>query len=262
MTFDRLIPDKNTGLTDDEKDELVASLEQLLADFADQSDPARFNPHDVQGVSKRLVPYYRRNNKPDECRRLHEQTARAFEHAATLGAAMVASSFLQTAVNEYHSAGLRDEGARARILMQSKIEQSRDEMGKFETTFKVSRDDMENFLNGIIQVDIGNTFARIAVEFLPNRRTVEEQLREGAKDAPLQAAIPLSIMDGNQVVATIGSLDEDLPGRLIHQASINFGLSDLWLWRAIDRAMDKFSIQPEHIVSWANRLEVFDDVSC
>jgi lysyl-tRNA synthetase, class I len=261
MAFDRLVPDRNSGLTDHEKDELVSGLEGLLNRFADTAKQDGFDPHGVQSVAERLIGHYRRGDRVKDCQRLHEATAKAFEHAATLGAAMLASAFLQTAVNEYHLAGLKDEAARARILMQEKIEQSRNEMAKFETAFEVSRDDMEAFLKGIIRDDIGNTFVRIAAEFLPNRKEIHEELKKTAEDAPLQAMMPMSIMDGNQVVATIGSLEDDPFGRIVHQTSMNFGLNDLWLWRALDRSIENFALQPEHFVSWANRLELFDDVS-
>jgi lysyl-tRNA synthetase class 1 len=261
MAFDRLMEDKNAGLTEAEKDELVAGLEQLLVYFSDSSKPDAFDPHGVQSIAERLNKHYRRCDRLNECKRLHEATARAFEHAASLGTAMLASTFLQTAVNEYHLAGLQDEGARTRILMQEKIAQSRNEMGKFETSFEISHDDMETFLKGVICEDIGNTFVRIAVDFLPNRKEIHEQLKKSAEDAPLQAMMPFTIMDGNQVVATIGSLEDDPVGRIVHQTSMNFGFGDLWLWKALDRSIETFSLQPEHFVSWANRLELFEDVS-
>ena len=140
---------------------------------------------------------------------------------------MLASAFLQTAVNEYHLAGLKEDGSRMRVLMQEKIEQSRGEMNKFETSFEISRDDMEAFLKGIIREDIGGTFVRVAAEFLPNRKRIHEELKKSAEEAPLQAIIPMSITDGNQVVATIGSLEDDPFGRIVHQASMNFGFNEL-----------------------------------
>ena len=68
MTFDKLIADKNSGLTEPERDELVAGLEGLLLHFADTSKPDAFDPHGVQNVAKRLIRHYSRSDQSDERR--------------------------------------------------------------------------------------------------------------------------------------------------------------------------------------------------
>ena len=59
--------------------------------------------------------------KGDDVKRLHAVVGRTFEHFAGLADPMLASTVLQTAVNAYRDAGLRDDSKRTRILMEEKI---------------------------------------------------------------------------------------------------------------------------------------------
>jgi lysyl-tRNA synthetase class 1 len=174
FAYDRLIEDKNAGVTEAERQQLINDLEELVLHYGDVSKPASFDPHALQNAAKRLIRHYTRLNRPDDVKRLHEAVARAFEHFASMGDAMLASAVLQTSVNAYRNAGLSEDSKRVRILMQEKIGRARDHMTAFETEIKVSRDDMEEFLKTVVVDDLRSTFVRIAAEFLPNRHHVDE----------------------------------------------------------------------------------------
>jgi lysyl-tRNA synthetase class 1 len=261
LAFDRLAQNKSTGVTDDERQELVAGLEGLVLHFGDRSNSMTFNPHAAQDAAKRLIKHYTRLRKPDEVRRLHTIVAQAFEHFASLGDPMVASSVLQTAVNAYGYAGSVEDAKRVRILMEEKIGQSRDHMGSIGTEIKIPREDMDKFLESVVVDDLGSTFVRISAEFLPSRRELEQQLQRTAEIAPLMAHMPISIMADDHVAAKLGSVEDDPFGRLVHQATMNFGLSDIWLQVALQRAIEMHNLTPEHFVSWANRFRLFEDVT-
>jgi lysyl-tRNA synthetase class 1 len=259
--FDRLIRNDNTGLTDKEKNELIEGLEMLIQNYGDIASPEKFDPHLLEGAAERLIRYYSRLHRGDDVRRLYAAIARAFEHFAGLGNAMLASAVLQTAVNAYRNAGLREDSERVRILMQEKIGQSHDHMVPIETKMEISREDMEKFLKAIVVDDLWSTFAKIAFEFLPARYSLEEQLRETSKNTPLTALMPLSIVADNHVAAKIGSIEDDPFGRLINYTETNLNLSVFWLHHIFNATMEKHVPAPEHFVAWANRLGLFEDVT-
>jgi len=259
--FDRLIDDKRIGVTDEESTELVAELEQLVAHFSDSAKPEQFNPHATQDTAKRLIRHYTRNHRIDDVKRLNIVIAKAFEHFASLGNPMLASAVLQTAVSAYRNAGLPDESSRTRVLMEQKIEQSREQFKSIVTEQKIAKEDIDKFLAAVVADDLGTTFCRLAVEFLPKKSELEKQILEHAKIAPLHAHMPITITADNHVAAKVGSIDEDLFGRTIYEMTANFGLTDFWLHHAIERIKEVHNVLPEHIVGWANRLNLFDDVS-
>ena len=126
LAFDRLIVDTRAGVTEEERQQLIADLEKIVLHHGDTSKSRSFNPHVVQDAAKRLIQHYTRIQRSDDVRRLHTSIARAFEHFAGLGDAMVASAVLQTAVNAYRNAGMSEDSKRVRILMESKIGHAKD----------------------------------------------------------------------------------------------------------------------------------------
>jgi lysyl-tRNA synthetase class 1 len=261
FAFDRLIEEKNAGVTDTERQQLVSDLEELVLYYGDVSKPERFNPHVLEDAAKRLIRYYTRLHRATDTKRLHEAIARAFEHFAGLGNAMLASAVLQTSVNAYRDAGLPEESRRVRILMEEKIGQSRNNMASFETEIKISRDDMEAFLKAVVVDDLGATFVKLAAEFLSNRRHLEETVRKTLEQSPLLALMPQKIMADDHIAATVGSVQDDPFGRLLQQTTMGFGFEAVWLQTALHRAVETHSLMIEHFVGWANRLELFDDVT-
>jgi hypothetical protein len=197
--------------------------------FGDTSKPESFNPHAGQDAAKRLIRHYARLHRPNDVKRLNEAIARGFEHFAGLGDAMLAAVILQTSVNAYRDAGLSEESQRVRILMEEKIGQSRDHMAAFETEIKISRDDMEEFLKTVVMNDLWSTFVRIATEFLPNRRHLEEAVQKSLTEAPLLAHITQTIMADDHIAAKVGSVENDPYGRLLQRMSTSISFSGIWL---------------------------------
>ena len=261
FAFDRLMTEKNAGLTEEERQQLVDDLEQIVAARGDTSKPERFDPHVAQDAAKRLIKLYTRLRRPDDVKRLNEAIARAFEHFAGLGNAMLASAVLQTAVNAYRDAGMPDESKRVRVLMEEKIGRARGEMGAIQTEIRISTEDMEKFLGEVLADELGTTFVRIAANFLPTRRRVEAAVQKTVEQAPLMALMPQHIMADDHVAGKVGSVLDDPQGRLLQQTTMDFGLSAIWLQSALERTIERHQAMPEHFVAWANRLGLFDDVT-
>jgi hypothetical protein len=126
-------------------------LEELILHFSDTADPAKFNPHAVKDAATRLVRHYTRLRQYDDVKRLHATVATSFEHFASLGDPMLASSVLQTAVNAYRDAGMQDDSKHARILMQEKTRQAREQMAPIVTEFTIPRDDIDKFCAIVVE---------------------------------------------------------------------------------------------------------------
>jgi Domain of unknown function (DUF4209) len=258
---DRLLEDKKAGVTDEERDELVADLERIVTTGSNTGDPAQFNPHDARDAAERLIPYYRRLGKFDDIKRLHKMVGESFEHFASLADPMLAAALLQTATDEYRDAGLKEERDRTRILMQQKIGAAGENLRSFEHKIEISKDDMDAFLAQVVVDDLVTSFVRITREFLLKRASLEQRVQKTLKEAPLFAHITQMIMSTDHVAAKIGSVGEDSFGRLFHQATSAFQLVTPWLSQAFRRLSEKHEVVPEHFAGWANRHGLFDDMS-
>jgi len=257
--FDRLVLEKKTQLTDAERSELVSDLENLVTQYSETSS-AHFDPHSAESAAKRLIKVYSREHRSDDVRRLYTVIAKAFEYFASISSPMIAAAVLQTSLDAYQSAGLPEDINRVRVTMQQKIGESKGEMKSIETEVTIKKDDIEKFLSEIIVDDLGSTFVKLAVEFLPKRKVLEETVRKTAAEAPLMAHLSQMIMSDDRVTAIIGSVDEDPLGRVIQQAAFTYSISYIWLREAFRRLIEKHDVLPEHFVGWANRHGIFDDL--
>jgi Domain of unknown function (DUF4209) len=261
LAIDRLLYDKNTGLIDEEKGQLLSDLESLVVRFSNQQDPPRFNPHAVEAVIQRLIKHYNRVGKREDVKRLNVTLGKTFEYFSSLGNAMIGSSALQVAVNAYREAGESLESQRARVLMEEKIAQSRNDMVPQLLKMSISRDDMETFLASVIAEDIPKTFVQIAASCLDRRSDLEKLVESSVQDAPLAARVSQVILSEKHVAGRIGSVEDDPVGRLIREATIAANASDVWLVHALSRAVETFDLAPWHFASWAARSGLFDDLT-
>ena len=261
LAYDRFSQDNFRHLDDEERTELIDSLEALVVHFGDTSDSAKFDPHDLEGCARRLIQHYRKLGQHADVQRLNVAIAQGFEHFAGLGDAMVASSVLQTAVNAYRDAGQSEDSNRVRVLMEDTIRQAGAEIEPVVTEFTISREDMDKFCAAVVDDDLVSTFVRLANEFLPNSQQLESEVRNMAETAPLLAHISQTIMADDHVAGSVGSVGDDHNGRIMQQAALQLRSSDVWLEQALKRLFATHEIAPEHFVGWANRHGIFRDVS-
>lgn len=259
IAFDRLIDDKRAGLTDGEREQLLADLEAIAARRSNTSDPTIFDPHATESAATRLIAYYNKVKRWNDTARLHELMARSFEHAASLADPMLAAAFLQTAVTAYREGRLPDESRRVRVAMEEKIAASHAQMTAYTFEIPITREDMERFLDSVVANDAGSTFVRIASEFVHRRAQLEAQVEKQMKDSPLSAMISQVVMAQRHVAAKVGSVDDDPFGRVIQHAAQSISLDDIWLLNALDRAIEVHGLTPHHFVSWVARTGLYKD---
>jgi hypothetical protein len=156
-------------VTDKERAELVADLENIVTTASNAATPAQFNPHEAQDAAERLIRHYRRVDKFAEVKRLHKKIGESFENFAGMADPMLALALLQTATGEYQKAGLKEDRDRTRILMQQKIGAAGASLQPFEQKIEIPRDAMEKFLDLIVVDDLATAFVRSAREFLLKR---------------------------------------------------------------------------------------------
>jgi lysyl-tRNA synthetase class 1 len=69
------------------------------------------------------------------------------------------------------------------------------------------------------------------------------------------------IMAADHVTSVVGSVHDDPLGRLLQRATMDIGLSGIWLHAALERIIGNLQPMPEHFAAWANRLGLFDDTT-
>ena len=248
-----------SGLDEQEQQGIISDLETILIRASDTASPSSFNPHDAESAAKMLEQLYRRQGDTARIPELHHAVARAFEHMGAMSEPMLAGMVLQTSADAYRQAGLTSDAERVQRLVEASNLAAGNEMKSHEFTMEVSKDEIEAVLGQLVQGTKEETFNRLAVEFMLRRGLLEEFLAQSAKDFPLSTIIPQSMMQGDRVVAQIGSLEDDPDGHIIAQGSRHLTLNNAWLKWAVDRARQNFLWTRDEVAGWANRAGMFGD---
>lgn len=257
--YDALEAQPKSGLTDEERDALVADLEAVLVRCADTSVPSRFNPHDAESAANKLITHYQRTNRAEELERLHLTVAKAFERFGSMADPMFAATVLQTSMEAYRQAGSKNDERRILGLIEKANEDSIAQMTRVEHREEIPAETIEQFLAQVVADTKNETFHRVAGEFLTARAEIEKILADSQKESPLATIIPRTMLRGNRVVAHIGTIWDDPVGHLINETNRYISLTTPWLGWALDRAREKHTLTPEDFAAWANRTGLFGD---
>jgi lysyl-tRNA synthetase class 1 len=257
----RLFRDNRTGMSAAQRNALVQGLETLVVEFGDISKPNRFDPHDLERVADLLKKHYKRHGTKSDFQRLDEAVARGFEAAAGLGDVMVAPSFLQSAINAYSDAGMKEDAARNRKAMEEAIKTSNAAMATVGVPVEIKREDVDKFVASVVQGNAGTTFALLAETFLIRKALIEKLVQEGAEIAPLQAMIPKQIMAADHVAGKVGSVEDDANGPLIHRAEFYLAFDSVWLMQSLEAAIETHELTADHFAVWSARHGLFDDIT-
>ncbi len=259
QAHDLLFDQPKAGLTDGERDMIIADIESALARVSDQSNPSTFDPHATESAANKLMDHFRSIQQPDEVHRLLLMIAQTFEHFGSLADPMLASMVYQTSMDAYRQAGLQADEARLLGLIEQANLKSIDQMAPIEYRREIPKEEVEKFIAGIVCTTKEETFQELAMAFLIEVSDIEETMVRMMKSSPLLARIQQTKLDGERIVAQIGSVEEDPVGRSIHHAQEAMGLSTPWLGWTMHAAIERHGLTAADFVEWINRAGVFRD---
>jgi hypothetical protein len=256
---DELLWGRSVPMSDGGRAEVIAGLEAKLASSSDPAN-ANFNPFEAEEYAQRLQRYYQRQGDRPQFERVNRSVGEAFEaHAASDAGGLAASANLESASLAYQRAGDKAAVERVRIAKVAAVEDSIDSMSVHEHRVEIPREQVEEFLARLVDDDVSMSLARLAARFVDRVSIIETSVREGAKTAPLQAILTMQVMEDDHVAAVIGSVDEDLEGRVMQDAGRRLTFDQFWLDRAFQRLDEVHHPDPNDLVGWANRLGAFPE---
>lgn len=260
FSFDLILENKKVPISDETKGKIIQDLENRLARLSDNSDKDNLDPWVAEVAALRLARYYRSLNQKDSVKRVLLKIGAAFEVASEEASPLQASGWLQRVHSVYLDYGLREEAERIAIKLKEIGPKVNDEMQSFSHEMKISHKEMDEYVNSIIDDDIETTFVRIAIQYVPKRNQVEDQLKDLAQKAPISYLISRQIQDHQgRPVAFIGSLEDDLIGNIVHLSSQNMQISSMFLRRVIEEFVSRFRLTPQDIIDYLYQSPVFED---
>lgn len=261
FSFNLLLRNKKIPLSAEVENKLVQDLENRLKRLSDVNDKEKLNPWGgAESAALDLAAYYRSINKNEDIKRVLLTLGNVFEIASEDATPLQISAWLQHIHAIYLEFGLNDEAQNIAKKIKSVGPKIKDEMKTFSYEMKITKKEMDDYVNALIDEDLQASIGRIANQFVPLKDQVENQLRDLKKKAPVSFLFTKQIQDHHgRPIATIGPIEDDLMGHIVSQTSQNMRISSIFLGRVLEELISRFKITTQYFVDYLYKSPVFEE---
>jgi hypothetical protein len=249
---------------------LIASAEEMSAVISRLEDrleqlktgvgnPPKPNPWFAEDAAKQLADYYRKIGDKQSVRRVLLSVGQAYEPIFATVAPMQVYGWLEKLQELYRRWDLHDD-ADAVLKRLREIGEGRSEgMTTTRGTIEIPKDKMDALIEALLSGDQDRIFGQVFGYFIPNREEVANQLREMAKNAPMHAMFPIALTGiKGKTSAVIGSLENDLEGRILLQISQSLEFHALFLHSVLEEGLKRGLITTGSILEFLAKSASID----
>lgn len=235
FAFDLLMDNDKVNLPVEQKTKLIADLEGHLQRASRLTISGDGDPWLVDASALRLAKYYRKIGRAGDIKRVLNMLGDAFIRASLNASALQASGWLERVYGVLREYGLVDESEKIAIKLRELGTKARAELKSVSQKVEVSSEDMQKYVASLVEGDPDQVFSKIAAHFIPRKDEAEKDLRDLANIAPLQFLMPVELQDASgRPVAKVGSLEDDLVGRVVLHISQTMAMSSMFLRAVLD----------------------------
>lgn len=258
--FDLLIDNKKVKLSQEEVEGIINELEAKLNRLTSPIDAgSKIEPWSAEAAAERLAQYYSKKNKPEDVKRVILEIGKAYEAIMNEASAMQASSWTEHLYRLYSKFNLKEEAAQALLKLRELGPKVNDELKPISHTMDIPRDKVEQYVNSITDGTVVEFLDRFTFNYIPIKEDVKKQLFQLAKSAPFQFMVGHALQDEKgRVVATIGSLENDLEGHIVRQVSQNLSFSSLFMHLILEKAKEKYPLTKSDILNYIENSPIID----
>lgn len=242
LSYDLILDNAKVSKTPELESKVIADLEGRLARLTAQRDGQHADAWGAKGAALRLAQYYRRKSRTADLRRALTTYGAAFVRLAESASAIQGAAWLRDVHDCYREFGLVGEANELLVKVREFAKRSQAEMAAHRQRIEIPHEEMERFLDQMVGDDLSTSLHRLAVQFLPDKDAVIGQIEGARKSAPLMSLVPITVVDAEgRPTSTIGSVDDDLDGRIARHISQDMQFSGVFLFAAINRVREKFA---------------------
>jgi len=253
--FDLFVLGKCRDLSEAQENKLIEDLESRLERVSKDC-----SPWVCESAGIPLATYYRSKGMGAEVTRVVDVIGRCFEGACEGLAAMQASSWLQHVHDVYISFNMKEGAERVSKKISEVGPEVVESMQKFSHSMEIPREKLDAYLDSMTSGGLEKTLNRIAIQFLPKKDQVQQQVLELAKNHPLTYLFTKTLQDHKgRPVATIGSVEDDLEGNVIHQLSQNMGIDSFFLRHSFNKALEVYGVSADDVTNFILKSPIFED---
>ncbi len=238
------------GLKDTDRAEIVQALETQLALRSSIQDPQNFDPHLATTAAEALKLWREFAGQKTEADRAAHKAGEAFEAAAAQATGLTAITWLSDQLARYRQLGDLEGVARMEREIRARSEEAQGEMKRISVPLDVKPEELEAWADRVAGQTLEEGLTGLARVGLVHRNSTEHVVLESS-NSPILDHITITVTgpDGH-TDATIGSVEKDLDGRVVHHGTQLLSNRGPWLNLAWARVREKHGADLDSILTW------------
>lgn len=253
--FELFVLGKYRDLSEAQKQKIVGDLESRLTRVSKGHSPWL-----CESAAIPLATYYRSKGMSDEVTRVIEVVGNCFEDACEGLAPMQASSWLQHVHDIYISYNMIESAERVSKKISEVGPSVVESMQEFSHSMEIPKEKLDAYLDSMTEGGLHKTLSRIAAQFIPKKDQVEQQVLDLARNNPLTYLFTKTLQDyKGRPVATIGGVEEDLEGNMIHQLSQNMNFDSFFLRHSFNKASEVYEFDAQELTGYIFQSPIFEE---
>ncbi len=245
-----------------EKEDLIKDLEKKL-------ERIKKDPWSAEHAVSLLAEYYANERDESNLIRVLGILEKSFKENERMNSDALLRVHAFEQIHEIYQK-YRDKGFQEATKATNRISQ---EIGQLDLDWdkslkeisvstKIKNEEIDKFLKAIFgeenEYELENILLRIAVNFLPKQKNIEDQLKEISKDHPLQFLCTTQIISEDGIpIAKLSSLDEDYDNHFQSYATKYLQFNSFFLSLTMDELKKQFS--KEKIIEYFQESLLFQN---
>jgi hypothetical protein len=258
--FDLLISNKKIALTIEEENGIINELEAKLNRLTNSdSENQKTDPWAAENAASRLALYYRKSQRNDDIKRVLLKVGKAYSAILDKASPLQAISWLDQLHKLYIKFNLHEEAEIVLLKIRELGPKTSSEFKTISHSFKIQNKNLDDYIKAMTSGTLSEILFRIAARYIPIKEKVKEQIFDLSKTAPLTFLVTRVIQDEKgRVVATIGSLEDDLEGHVVIQISQNLYFSSIFLRAVLKECITNKGLNKSNILSFIEKSPIIE----
>lgn len=250
---------KNIGLTEKQKAKIIHDLETRLERLSSPPDNSPPDPWAAEHAAIRLAEHYRASSASEDVKRVLLKYGSAFEPLCQSASPLLVFGWLQQLHEIYNRFDLKQESQQLRQRLHALGPEMVREFAPMPIPMP-KREQIEEYIAHLLDGRREEVVMRIIGGYLPQRHDIEQKVRQLTKDAPFFASITSEPTDSQgRPLARIGSVTEDIEGRILHQISEDMSLLAPALRLTLRAWSERFEWNSEALVEYLRCSPLFTE---
>jgi len=255
FSYELLFKNKKVRLSLDIEQKIINKLEERFERLLKST-----NHFAAERAAILLVDYHSRHGNKTKVEYILLKLGGLIQKRAEKTSALVGSAWLENLYHLYLQYGLKDEAEKVLNKIRKLGQKVNSEMKKIETSVEIPKEKIQEYIDWLTDGNLKTVLAKIAVNYIPKKEEVIKQLQDLSKKAPISFLFSRRIIDDKgRVIATVGSLEDDINGHIVLQISQNMQISSFFLRETLNALIKKFNLSTDEIVNYLYESPIFEE---